>query len=131
MLCCLAVSVFLGFVHSQRQAGDCFRDNPDAGVDRRKLDRGIRVDRLPGTAGAEVEGWRGADAVLGLIPRSEQGSEGIFHELQWRDWPYNGIMAKAPYAVGLGFAGLIYCFKGNNKMNFEFILWRVSHATYR
>ena len=81
MLCCFAVSVFLSFVHSQRQAGDCFRDDPDTGVDRGKLDCGVCVDWFPGAAGAEVEGWRGADAVLGLIPRTEQGGKWIPHIL--------------------------------------------------
>ena len=79
MLWCFAVSIFLGFVHSQRQTGDCFRDDPDAGVDRGKLDRGVCVDRFPGAAGAEVEGWRGADAVLGLVPRTEQSGKWISH----------------------------------------------------
>ena len=79
MLCCFAVSVFLSFLHSQRQAGDCFRDDPDTGVDRGKLDCGVCVDWFPRDAGAEVEGWRGADAVLVLIPRTEQPSKRILH----------------------------------------------------
>ncbi len=75
-----AVPVFLSFVHSQRQAGDCFRDDPDTSVDCGKLDRCVCVDRFPGAAGAEVECWRGANAAPGLIPRPEQGGEWVLHE---------------------------------------------------
>ena len=79
MLRCLTVSILFSFIHSQRQAGDCFRDHPDTGVHSRKLDRCASVDGLSGSAGAEVEGRRSADAVLGLVPRTEQGGEGIFY----------------------------------------------------
>ena len=75
----IAEQIFFGFVHSQWQTGDCFRDSPDTSVDRGKLDRGVCVDRFSRTAGTEVEGWCGADAVLGLIPRTEQTGERILH----------------------------------------------------
>ena len=78
MLCCLTVSILFSFIHSQRQTGDCFRYNPDAGINRGKLDCCIRVDRLSGTAGPEVEGRRGANAILGLIPCTEKCGEWIF-----------------------------------------------------
>ena len=75
----IAEQIFFGFVHSQWQTGDCFRDNPDTSVDRGKLNRSACVDRLSRAACAEVEGWRGTDAVLGLIPRTEQPSKRILH----------------------------------------------------
>ena len=75
----LSVPVILGFIHPQWQTGDSFRDDPDAGIDRRKLDGGLGIDCFASATGAELKGRRGADAVLGLIPRTEQGGEGIFH----------------------------------------------------
>ena len=75
----IAEQIFFGFVHSQWQTGDCFRDSPDTSVDRGKLNRSACVDRLSRAACAEVEGWRGTDAVLGLIPRTEQPSKRILH----------------------------------------------------
>lgn len=68
-------------LHAQRQAGHRLRDNPDAGVHRGKLNGRLRGDGFPGAAGAEVEHGRGADAVLGLVPRTEQPGKGIFHSV--------------------------------------------------
>ena len=79
----IAEQIFFGFVHSQWQTGDCFRDSPDTSVDRGKLNRSACVDRLSRAACAEVEGWRGTDAVLGLIPRTEQPSKRILHAVSF------------------------------------------------
>ena len=80
MLGCLAVAVILGFIHSQRQAGDSFRDDPDTSIYCGKLDRSVGVDRFPRTTGAEVESRSGADTVTGLVPRTKKGGEWISHE---------------------------------------------------
>ena len=99
MLSGLAVTVLLGFIYTQRQAGDRFRDHSDTGIHRGKLDRCLSIDRLAGTAGAEVEGRSGTDAVLRLIPSTEQRGEGVFHAgftpFQWLLVALHGI-------VGLG-----------------------------
>ena len=90
-----AVTLFLGFIDTERQAGDGLRDHANTGINRGKLDRCLCIDCLSGTAGAEVKGWCGADIVLGLVPSTEQGCEGIFHEdyllwlMLWYTW--NGI----------------------------------------
>lgn len=79
MLGCLAVSVFLGFIYTKRQTGNRFQDHPDAGVHRGKLDRCLGIDRFTCAAGVKVEHRSSADAVAGLVPRTEQSGEGIFY----------------------------------------------------
>ena len=49
--------------------------SPSQGM--RAICRGI--DRFAGTAGAEVEGRSSADAILGLVPRTEETGKWILH----------------------------------------------------
>ena len=73
------VAVIRRLIHTQRQAGHRFRDYPDTGVHRRKLNGRLGGDGFACAAGTEVEHRSGADTVTGLVPRTEQCSEGIFH----------------------------------------------------
>ena len=75
----LQVAVIGCFIHTQRQAGDRFRDHADAGIHRGKLNGRLRGDGFACATGAEVEHRSGTDTVLGLVPRTEQCGEGIFH----------------------------------------------------
>jgi len=75
----LAAALGAVLVHSEGETGHRFCDNPDAGVDRGELDRGLRIDGFAGPACTEVEGWGCADGVLGLVTSAKKAGEGVFH----------------------------------------------------
>ena len=87
MLRRLDAAFALILIYVQGQAGDGFRNDAHAGVDRAHLNGGGCRDRFSGRAGAEIEGGGGADAVRrffvpsGLIPCTEQRCEWIFHDV--------------------------------------------------
>nr|DAT78382.1 MAG TPA: hypothetical protein [Caudoviricetes sp.] len=74
------VAVVRRLIYTQRQTGHRFRDYPDTGVHRGKLNGCLRGDGFACAAGAEVEHRSGTDAVAGLVPRTEQCREGVSHK---------------------------------------------------
>ncbi len=71
VLCGLSAAIIGNLVHMHRQTGDGTGNHADAGIHSRGLhSRGWR-DRLTRGVGAEVERWRGANCITGLIPCPE------------------------------------------------------------
>ena len=73
------VAVVRRLIYTQRQTGHRFRDYPDTGVHRGKLNGCLRGDGFACAAGAEVEHRGGTDAVTGLVPRTEETGKWILH----------------------------------------------------
>ena len=76
----LSVAVRVLLVHTQRQAGDGLGDHAHTSVDRGELDCALSCDGFTCAAGPKEKGRRWADAVPGLVPCPEKGSERVFHK---------------------------------------------------
>ena len=84
MVSSFQVAVVRRLIHTQRQAGHSLGDDPHACVHRGKLNGRVGGDGFARDAAAKVKHRSGADAVAGLVPRTEQCSEGIFHVVYLR-----------------------------------------------